>query len=388
MNSPKANRVRPPWHALLVFVGPALVIYLGLMIVPIANAVRLAFYRETPDGSQVWAGLANIERLFHDLTGAGIDHQFLNALGNTSYFFALVILVQTPVALGLAALLSIRGVSGASVSHDLLFAGELSLVITGWIWTLMFNPTWGVIYSMARSVGVAPPGGWLGIPSTALTAVALVAVWQFAGMPMILFLAAFLGIDDEVIDAAHIDGASGWQTFWQVRLPLILPTVGLVRHPHLHGDFRRLRHRVRHGGSDRGPRLCDGRARNPVLPSLFRQDWRAARSCDGNDDRSGDLRHRLHGRAPLSDRGSPPSRAREMTGSPSARLLTYAALVAYVFVAPLPPPSLAEPSSTRTSSNSTASSGLSLDSRRRQVRRATRLFLAPTSSTILRTACS
>ena len=92
----------------------------------------------------------------------------------------------------------------------------------------MFNPTWGVIYSIARSVGVAPPGGWLGIPSTALTAVALVAVWQFAGMPMILFLAAFLGIEDEVIDAAHIDGASGWQTFWQVRLPLILPTVGLV----------------------------------------------------------------------------------------------------------------------------------------------------------------
>ena len=199
------------------------------MIVPIANAIRLAFYRETPDGSQVWAGLANIERLVHDSTGAGVDHQFLNALGNTSYFFALVILVQTPVALGLAALLSIRGLYGASVFRTIFFLpATLSLVITGWIWTLMFNPIWGVIYSIARSLRLAPPSGWLGTPSTALTAVALVAVWQFVGMPMILFLAAFLGIDDEVIDAARVDGASGWQAFWQVRLPLILPTVGLV----------------------------------------------------------------------------------------------------------------------------------------------------------------
>jgi raffinose/stachyose/melibiose transport system permease protein len=227
--SRETNRVRAPWHVLLVLVGPAFLIYFGLMIVPMMNALRLALYTELPDGSHVWAGLANIARLFNDSTGAEVDVRFLNALRNTTYFFALVILVQTPVALSLAALLSIRGLRGAGLFRTIFFIpATLSLVITGWIWALMFNPTWGVIYSIARSVGVAPRGGWLGTPSTALTAVALVAVWQFVGMPMILFLAAFLGIEDDVIDAARVDGASSWQAFWRVRLPLVLPTVGLV----------------------------------------------------------------------------------------------------------------------------------------------------------------
>jgi raffinose/stachyose/melibiose transport system permease protein len=213
----------------VILVGPAFVIYFALMIVPMMNALRLAFYKDMPDGPQVWAGLENIARLVHDPTGAEVNVRFLNALGNTTYFFALVILIQTPVALGLAALLTIRGLRGASIFRTVFFIpATLSLVITGWIWTLMFNPIWGVIYSLARSLGVAPPGGWLGTASTALTAVALVAIWQFVGMPMVLFLAAFLGIEEELIDAARVDGASSWQAFWRVRLPLILPTVGLV----------------------------------------------------------------------------------------------------------------------------------------------------------------
>jgi raffinose/stachyose/melibiose transport system permease protein len=225
----QTNANRAPWHVLLVFIGPAFIIYFGLMIIPIVDSLRLALYREMPDGSHIWAGLSNLARLFHDPTGAEIDTRFLHALGHTTYFFALVILVQTPIALGLAALLSIRELRGASVFRTIFFVPTtLSLVITGWIWTLMLNPTWGVMYSIARSLGVAPPGGWLGTASTALTAVAFVAIWQFVGMPMILFLAAFLGIEDEVIDASFVDGASSWQTFWEVRLPLILPTVGLV----------------------------------------------------------------------------------------------------------------------------------------------------------------
>src|SRR5580704_19122612 len=106
---PVKSTTRAPWHVLLVCVGPAFVIYFGLMIVPIANALRLALYHELPDGSRVWAGLANLARLFHDPTGADVDVRFLNALGNTTYFFAFIILIQTPIALTLAALLSIRG---------------------------------------------------------------------------------------------------------------------------------------------------------------------------------------------------------------------------------------------------------------------------------------
>ena len=69
---------------------------------------------------------------------------------------------------------------------------------------------------------------WLGLESTALITLSLISVWQFVGIPMMLFFAAMLGIPDELIEAAHVDGATPWTVFWRVKFPLILPTVGIV----------------------------------------------------------------------------------------------------------------------------------------------------------------
>jgi raffinose/stachyose/melibiose transport system permease protein len=71
-------------------------------------------------------------------------------------------------------------------------------------------------------------GPWLGLESTALITVSLISVWQFLGIPMILFYTSLIAIPDELIEAARVDGASGWQTFWNIKFPLILPTVGVV----------------------------------------------------------------------------------------------------------------------------------------------------------------
>ena len=82
---------------------------------------------------------------------------------------------------------------------------------------------------MLKAVGLgawfAP---WLGKPETALVTVALISVWQFVGIPMILFYAALIGIPDELTEAARVDGATAWDTFWRIKFPLILPTVGIV----------------------------------------------------------------------------------------------------------------------------------------------------------------
>ena len=71
-------------------------------------------------------------------------------------------------------------------------------------------------------------GPWLGQESTALMTVSLISVWQFVGIPMMLIYAALLNIPDDLLDAATVDGASPFSVFWFVRLPLILPTLGVV----------------------------------------------------------------------------------------------------------------------------------------------------------------
>jgi raffinose/stachyose/melibiose transport system permease protein len=71
-------------------------------------------------------------------------------------------------------------------------------------------------------------GPWLGQESTALITLALISVWQYVGVPMMLIYAALLSIPDEVIEAAELDGITGASQFWKIKLPLILPAIGII----------------------------------------------------------------------------------------------------------------------------------------------------------------
>lgn len=71
-------------------------------------------------------------------------------------------------------------------------------------------------------------GPWLGKEGSALITLSLISVWQFVGIPMMLFYAALISIPDELIEAAYVDGATRWGVFWRIRFPLILPTIGMV----------------------------------------------------------------------------------------------------------------------------------------------------------------
>jgi raffinose/stachyose/melibiose transport system permease protein len=71
----------------------------------------------------------------------------------------------------------------------------------------------------------------------ALVVISLISVWQFTGIPMMLFYAALITIPNELIEAAYVDGANSWQTFWRIKLPLILPTLGVVEILTFIGNF-------------------------------------------------------------------------------------------------------------------------------------------------------
>ncbi|MEX2321392.1 MAG: sugar ABC transporter permease, partial [Saccharospirillum sp.] len=105
----------------------------------------------------------------------------------------------------------------------------LSVVIIGFIWQLILSPLWGVSENFLYSLGLGQYfDAWLGKESSALITLSLISVWQFIGIPMMLIYASLLSIPDELLEAAKVDGASPFRIFWRIKVPLILPTLGLV----------------------------------------------------------------------------------------------------------------------------------------------------------------
>jgi raffinose/stachyose/melibiose transport system permease protein len=215
-----------PTH-ILVFLTPATIIYTLFMIYPLADSLRLSLFTSAGGGREMFVGLQNYITL---LTNELWSVRFWGALRNNFVFFLIHMFVQNPLGLLLAALLNARQLRGRSTYRTLLFMPTmLSFVIVGFIWQLILSPLWGISEGIMKAVSLAQffkP--WLGLESSALITLSLVSVWQFVGIPMMLFYAAMLGIPDELIEAATVDGANPWTIFWRIKFPLILPTVGIV----------------------------------------------------------------------------------------------------------------------------------------------------------------
>jgi raffinose/stachyose/melibiose transport system permease protein len=196
------------------------------MIYPLLDSLRLSFFTQNAQNAETFAGLQNYVRL---LTDPLWSPRFWGAFRNNLVFFAVHLLVQNPLGLLLATLLSSDS-RNRSIYRTLIFTPTLlSVVIIGFIWQLILNPLWGIARGLLKVIGLGvlfKP--WLGLPETALITLSLISVWQFVGIPMMLFYAALIGIPDELTEAARVDGASPWDIFWRIKFPLILPTVGIV----------------------------------------------------------------------------------------------------------------------------------------------------------------
>ena len=223
------------WPA-IVFLAPALIVYTAFSAWPLLATLRLGLYGTDEVGHVSFVGVANFHKLLFDEHWWGA---FRNAMLNNIEFFAIHTVVQNPVALLLAALLSLRGVRGAASYRTVLFLPTLlSVVIIGFTWQLILSPLWGVSEKLMTLVGLGDHfGPWLGQEDTALRTIALISVWQFVGVPLMLIYAALIAIPEEVIEAAQVEGASPWRIFWRIRLPLILPTLGLVNILTFVGNF-------------------------------------------------------------------------------------------------------------------------------------------------------
>ncbi|MBZ9702201.1 MULTISPECIES: sugar ABC transporter permease [unclassified Mesorhizobium] len=213
------------WH-IAVFLAPAVLVYTAIMILPLAGTLQLSLFRNI-EQSQVFVGLANFRTLFGD---PNWSVNFWNALRNNVWFFIIHMLVQNPIGVLLAALLSSPRLRFSAFYRTAIFVPTiLSFVIVGFAWKLILSPLWGVAPHMMDLVGLKSLfTPWLGKEQYALTALSLVSVWQFVGIPMMLIYAALLSIPNEVIEAAECDGITGLSQFWKIKLPLILPSIGII----------------------------------------------------------------------------------------------------------------------------------------------------------------
>jgi raffinose/stachyose/melibiose transport system permease protein len=209
-----------------LFLLPALVIYTVFMALPLINSMRLSLYTGEGLSPDRFVGFSNYVELF---TNPLWRDRFLNALQNTFIFFGIHMLVQNTLGLLFAVLLS-SSLKGRNFYQSIIFApATLSVLVTGFLWSLILNPQWGALANLLKSAGlrewVQP---WLGNPSIALIIISLVSSWQWVGLPTMMFLAGLLTISDEIIEAARVDGGTGWQVFWKIKLPLLIPTMGIV----------------------------------------------------------------------------------------------------------------------------------------------------------------
>lgn len=225
MQAPRKPRKPFPFH-ILVFLAPALIVYTIFMIYPLFDSLRISLYTPDPEtNTEVFAGLQNYERLLSEPLWS---ERLWGAIKNNFIFFAIHMLVQNPLGLLLAALLSSTFIRGRAIYRTLIFTPTvLSVVLIGFIWRLILNPLWGISDDFLGIFGITNQP-WLGLETTALPTLSLVSVWQWVGIPMMLFVAALISIPDELIEAARVDGATAWSVFWKIKLPLIMPTVGIV----------------------------------------------------------------------------------------------------------------------------------------------------------------
>lgn len=223
--SDKNLRPKFRWH-IVVFLAPAVFVYTVVMIYPLFNTLRLSLFTEV-DQTRVFVGLQNFRTLFGESVWSS---QFWNALGNNLWFFVIHMLVQNPIGIALAAILSHPKLRFSAFYRSAIFIPTiLSFVIVGFAWKLILSPIWGIAPGMLDAVGLkslyAP---WLGKQEYALTTLSLVSVWQFVGIPMMLIYAALLSIPDEILEAAEVEGITGLSAFWKIKLPLILPSIGII----------------------------------------------------------------------------------------------------------------------------------------------------------------
>jgi alpha-1,4-digalacturonate transport system permease protein len=212
---PLSRRIAP-----YLFVLPNMLIFAVFTIYPAINGFNISLYDSRNGRTFTWVGTQNYERIL-------TDPQFLSVVRNTVLFVVAFVAVSTALSILFAVLLDAQ-LRGRSFFRAVLFLPVLlSPVIVGLVWGWLLDRTNGLVNTILGGIGLGQPG-WLTEPRLALAAVVFVGVWTHLGFYSLIMLAGLQSIDRALYEAASLDGASAWQRFRQITLPLLRPTTLVV----------------------------------------------------------------------------------------------------------------------------------------------------------------
>jgi raffinose/stachyose/melibiose transport system permease protein len=212
--------------------GPALIVFVVFVILPVGLAAYYGFFSWPGIGPATkFVGLQNYITILQ-------DGPFLDALRHNAIIAVLSLVIQGPLAIGLALLLN-RKMRGQSLLRVLIFIPYvIAEVVVGLGWSLMLQSN-GAANGFLENIGLGwLKQDWLSDPNAAIWSLMLIITWKYVGFAVILFLAGLQGIPDELSEAASIDGASYWQVQRTIVLPLLGPTVRIWAFLSIIGSFQ------------------------------------------------------------------------------------------------------------------------------------------------------
>ena len=201
----------------LPFAYPALVITAAVIVFPWIFTIYMSFYDWKIGQAREFVGFANFTKLT-------TDARFIESIGHTLYFTALAVIL--PVIFGtIAALIfnerfPLRGLFRAIFILPMM----ATPVAVALVWTMMFHPQLGVLNYLLSLVGI-PPQLWVYSPDTVIPSLVAVEVWHWTPLVMLIVLGGLASVPIEPYESAKIDGASTWQMFRHITLPLIMPFI-------------------------------------------------------------------------------------------------------------------------------------------------------------------
>jgi multiple sugar transport system permease protein len=217
MRSIRAQEQRTGW----ILMAPAIVVLLVVFAYPIARSFWLGFFAQNlgTELQPVFIGLNNYVRILG-------DQHFWQTFWITLRFTVLSVALELILGLGIALVLNraFQGRGAVRTIAILPWALPTALIALGWTW--IFNDQYGIANDILLRLGLIETGiNWLGEPFTATVALIVADVWKTTPFISILLLAGLQSIPQDLYEAYAIEGASPWQSFWQITLPLLIPQI-------------------------------------------------------------------------------------------------------------------------------------------------------------------
>ncbi|MBE6894854.1 MAG: sugar ABC transporter permease [Ruminococcaceae bacterium] len=191
-----------------IFVLPTLLAFTIGFIVPFFEGLYLSFCQFTTVKNAKWVGISNYQRVF-------ADEAFLHSFGFTVKYAVVAIILINVVALALALLLT-RNIKGTNIFRTVFFMPNLiGGIVLGYIWQILINCVLSLVGQPLLALN-SQAGYW---------GIIILTAWQQIGYMMIIYIAGLQNVPDDLIEAAQIDGATQWETFWKVKLPMIMSSI-------------------------------------------------------------------------------------------------------------------------------------------------------------------